>query len=788
MLKNMPGCVTRILTYVVICMVFLSAFPIVYAQDNTKEEAFNYRGLREPTEGEKNWAKKHMLLTRQINLNPLGLDRVNEKRKAKKKNLYKAELAVPVGQEVEANSVNTLLENNDGAAVNVGSTSDTLYAAGDLPDYVDNSKLDYFPPIRNQNPLNSCASFSTTYYVMTYMTALARGWNEKNNSDNTNKFSPKWTYSMINGGSDGGASIYGAYQVMINHGAATWADMPYDSNYTQWSTNADVWAKALNYKADKTGVVKYLDTPDGLNNLKTLLTNGYILNYATGITSWKFTTIKDDPSTQLDDSFVGASACFWADGNLGPHAMTVVGYNDNIWVDINNNGVVDSGEKGALRIANSWGTTWKEKGFSWVAYDALKTTSAVSGGPSTNRVQVFTGAQANWITAKPQYTPKLLAQFTVNHAKRNQMVVSLGYSDTTQTTPTKTWNSYALYNKGGALGFNGTADAVNATFVLDYTDLINANAIDIKMKKRWYLKIGDSSKDGVQLSILDFKLKNNLTGEIVNSSASFPIQIDGVAQSIWIDYADSGTTATKTATPTSTTIATPTPTAVVTPTMTKIPIQTATAINTQTQTPTSTKYTTQTPTPTILTTQTPTSTRAPTPTPTATSTATPTLTATPTQIPTATPTTATEKVKLTGYVKSAVDSFNELINDSFKVEIEGQNTYVSTDKSGYFEIDAPVSAALTYYLDISKGGYLTKHLVVNNAGMLNSMDSPFIILPGDVDGNNSINMADVIEIAKCFNKVEGDIAYNRNCDFDLDKVVNMHDIIYIARTFNYVEN
>ena len=65
--------------------------------------------------------------------------------------------------------------------------------------------------------------------------------------------------------------------------------------------------------------------------------------------------------------------------------MTVVGYNDDIWVDINSNGFVDPGEKGAFRIANSWGTGWGEGGFCWMSYDALKNPSAVSGGPGANR-------------------------------------------------------------------------------------------------------------------------------------------------------------------------------------------------------------------------------------------------------------------------------------------------------------------------------------------------------------------------------------------------------------------
>ena len=51
--------------------------------------------------------------------------------------------------------------------------------------------------------------------------------------------------------------------------------------------------------------------------------------------------------------------------------MTIVGYNDAIWTDVNGNAVVDPGEKGAFKIANSWGSTWQDNGFIWLAYDAL---------------------------------------------------------------------------------------------------------------------------------------------------------------------------------------------------------------------------------------------------------------------------------------------------------------------------------------------------------------------------------------------------------------------------------
>jgi len=37
-------------------------------------------------------------------------------------------------------------------------------------------------------------------------------------------------------------------------------------------------------------------------------------------------------------------------------------------VDLNGDGQVSASEKGALRIANSWGTGWGEAGYMWIKY------------------------------------------------------------------------------------------------------------------------------------------------------------------------------------------------------------------------------------------------------------------------------------------------------------------------------------------------------------------------------------------------------------------------------------
>lgn len=521
-----------VIVFIITSATFLNSYIAVFSQ--LSGDGLN-NSLRESTDIEKSWAKNNILVTRQININKLAVDRINERRKDLNKDLVNKSIAVDMGQEVLANEYNIFLGKYDNTSVNVEIIGSAI-SSDDLPISVDNSKLDCFPPIRDQKPLGSCASFSTTYYAMTHMTALARGWNEKDNDDNSIKFSPKWTYNMANGGKDEGTSIYGVYQVLSGIGAATWEDVPYNSNYTEWQVDKDIWIKALGNKADRFGVIKDIDTDTGLNNLKMLLTDGYVLNFTTGLDSWKFSTVKDDPSDSADDSYKNSRVCYWTDGKLGPHAMTIVGYNDSLWVDINNNGTVDNGEKGALRIANSWGTSWEDSGFSWIAYDAVRKVSAVRGGPGTSREQAVLGGQATWLTAKKEYKPKLLAELTVSHSKRNQMSISIGYSDITSTIPDKDLASI-LSSRGGELGFKGTQDKVSTTFVLDYTDLIDSNDLYMDGKKRWYLKIGDSKEDDSPLMLSDFRLINPNTGEIINSDLGYSfVTIDGEERLFWIDY------------------------------------------------------------------------------------------------------------------------------------------------------------------------------------------------------------------------------------------------------------
>jgi chitodextrinase len=464
-------------------------------------------GARRPTEEEWAWGEKHMVKAKHVRLNSLGQSRVNEARRARGLPPLPNTEIVELGREAAA------------------TTSGGTEAAATLPSGVDNSALKYFPPIRSQGSLGSCAQFSSVYYTLTHMTAMARNLDAKAGGD-TLRFSPKWTYNVLNGGANVGTWHYDAYAIAQKHGLATWAEFPYDSNYRAWCLNGAVWRAALRSRADQTGKVLDVDSSAGLTQLKQFLVDGYVLNFATYISSWVMKGAGNDPSTAADDALAGRSVAVKVQGTAGGHAMTIVGYNDDLWVDINSDGLVTADEKGALRIANSWGTTWGEAGYCWLAYQALRTrnTSATSEG-------IFWYDEACWVTARPAYEPKLVGEFTVQHLKRSQLAMTLGLSGTGVTTPSFTWSPNRILTRaGGAYAFDGATTAVDGTFCLDFSDL----AATASGSKRFYLGMSDNTA-GDSALLKSFKLVDLVNGREV-ASAAVPQYADARQIYATVDY------------------------------------------------------------------------------------------------------------------------------------------------------------------------------------------------------------------------------------------------------------
>jgi hypothetical protein len=464
---------------VIVSFIFCTLSAVALAENKTGMKPITTKELRHM---QKNLGLKRI---KEIKPTALGLKRINERRKALGWDVLPDSAARKFGKDTVLDTTADYdFETSAGSPDNI-----TEIMTGALPTSVDNSTLPSFPQIRWQT-WNNCTAWAMGYYQATHNNGLVLGWSN-NNSDNTTKCSPKFIYNMINNGVDQGSYFSDGLAMIQKHGCVAWSQQPEDMDYRGWNLNPDQWQDALKYRSEPAQYIYNIDTTTGLEQVKQLLTNGYVVTFGTFINSWQYTTIKSNPQ-RSSNPLAGKQVMHWVNGMEGSHAMTVVGYDDHAWVDINGNNVVEVAELGVLKIANSWGTNWGHSGYIYVAYDALKTYSA-AGGPSNGRQPGFQNRMVYHQPIKSntqgRYQPKVIARFTLQHAQRNQMSLKFGWSETSATTPASVYTPFAMMNKGGAYAFNGTTTPLSASFVMDLTDLPTSFTGDNK----YYLSVSDNT-------------------------------------------------------------------------------------------------------------------------------------------------------------------------------------------------------------------------------------------------------------------------------------------------------
>ena len=248
-----------------------------------------------------------------------------------------------------------------------------------LPNSVDLSTSIYFPPIGNQGEMSSCTGWSTTYYQFTYEVNKFKGVA----TDNSNIYSPSWTYNYINGGNNQNAFLSDAYNVLRYSGAMKLIDYPHSefaSNYSyNWSSDIQKMTDALSFRA--TTYHENATSSFDLNDIKTQLANGKV-----GVV-WLNPNGMNLKYTTTGEKIIVRGSTY----NAGGHYMTLVGYDDSVTVNVGESNMV-----GAFKLANSYGTTGifsYNNGYVWVAYDALNTVSTINNGwesgYSTTRSQIF---------------------------------------------------------------------------------------------------------------------------------------------------------------------------------------------------------------------------------------------------------------------------------------------------------------------------------------------------------------------------------------------------------------
>lgn len=407
------------------------------------------------------------------------------------------------------------------------SNSISCFSQNTLPSSINLSASKYFPMVGNQGHVGACDWFASVYYQMTY--SYNKFYDRE--ADSMNTFSPKFGYSFLN---NAGIFPYNirltdVYNFVTKHGCATLAEIPYNmadgTGYTEWCVDRKIWESALKYRIKgfeyftmnnkaKGAAYSFEKFDAYLFEIKRLLAKGEVLVIQSEpFVEGKTVYGKVHESGQHKEEHVLVT------GYGGPeHTMAVVGYDDDIWVDLNKDGIKQSNEIGAIKIMDSFGANFRNrnKGAFWMLY------STVESSIFEHRV--------NRMFIRENYSPLILARITLNTAVRDNTKFQFGRSATGKVEDADknmVFDPYSLgYNhctagvsliKADGLAYNGGKTAVDGSFVFDLTEIMNDNP-----EGYWYIRISNEGSE--PLILKEFEIYN-VTNKNVAKAQNLPVSI-----------------------------------------------------------------------------------------------------------------------------------------------------------------------------------------------------------------------------------------------------------------------
>jgi hypothetical protein len=194
------------------------------------------------------------------------------------------------------------------------------------------------PPVMYQGSESACVPFALLYSrdAEQYYKTGASSY-----SAATNIFSPEFLYNQAKVASScsSGASLINSLNFLVNNGVCTWNTMPYsDQDGCSTMPGSQQISEASNYKITSYSMVVAQDP----TAIKTMLYNKHPLT---------FTFTADANFYYAGPGYIWSS---YSSTYYGPHALTLVGYDDS---------------KHAYRAINQWGTGWGDGGYIWIDYN-----------------------------------------------------------------------------------------------------------------------------------------------------------------------------------------------------------------------------------------------------------------------------------------------------------------------------------------------------------------------------------------------------------------------------------
>ncbi|MEE0266156.1 MAG: starch-binding protein, partial [Acutalibacteraceae bacterium] len=402
-----------------------------------------------------------------------------------------------------------------------------------LPASIDHSTSKYFPPIGDQGSIGSCTVWSELYYQFGF--AMNKHLDREGTAENT--FSPKWVYNFANGSTDKGSSAEAAYKVIQMQGCPPMSMFQYDKDYLGWSTDEKVWRAALDYRlkssqffTDPGRTGKEVTSPDDsdIAAMKTAISNGDLLSFTTYINSWKKVKLKKHPDAPENSNFVNEYSVISRDGSSGCHRMTIVGYNDNIWTDVNNNGNIDKGEMGAFKVVNSWGDDYANHGFIWLSYDALNHKSSVAGAANASNRSAAIYTVSRLEVEEHKKGSELYLKTTINTPdRRNTDIKIIAESDGVK----KEYSAFSFVRDKSITekySINGSKTTSNdATMLFPLNNVIQDITPDNFKNYHWSVQFIEKKSDGSVLTVKDAEIVDEKHNRIYKPENVYPFTLDG---------------------------------------------------------------------------------------------------------------------------------------------------------------------------------------------------------------------------------------------------------------------
>ena len=432
--------------------------------------------------------------------------------------------------------------------------------AEDLPAAFTLVGTKHLPPISNQGTIGSCASSSITY--MQFTNAVSRylhsidpdiKW-DPSSGEAKYLFSPKFTYSFAGSGTEW------VYRILMENGAPT-QDISHfytdssgayqikdktgkiSSQTASWDVGEGIMEKAMGFRLTNFeqiwlrrddnsfgigGKMQITNNPKGkelLNKIKASLNAGNVVVTGGLSSCWYYANgavVADTEFAKKGDNVMMCGRGDW----VGGHQVCIVGYDDNVTAKVPNKNGGTTTLRGALLMANSWGTGYQNDGYVWIMYDALNEVSEYEELNFDDRKYPMDQfCFVDWRTDVTTAKPDLYIEVGVIAGDRSQMTLELQSRPIGATAGTfRTYPPYVFSYAGhrgdydDLFNFTFTGETYSGktavgyfTFPLNQLALIN-NAGQLA----YGVKL--TSQNGDPVTLVSLKLKNN-RGEVLAQSA-----------------------------------------------------------------------------------------------------------------------------------------------------------------------------------------------------------------------------------------------------------------------------